>query len=151
MANKKRFSEKSRSNSRSILATGIVVLLLVGVFGLFIFMQETQAGAPSLQREISVARAYEMRKAGAFILDVRTPQEWNEYHIPGAALVPLNELQHRLDEVPLDQEVVIVCRSGNRSATARDILLSAGFENVTSMGDGMLEWQAAGYPTVSGQ
>jgi rhodanese-related sulfurtransferase len=151
MSNKKRFTEKNRPKNRFIPATGMVVLLLVGVFGLFVFMQETQAGAPSLPREIPVARAYEMREAGAFILDVRTPQEYDEFHIPGVPLIPLNELPDRLNEVPRDQEVVIVCRSGNRSATARDILFSAGFENVTSMGGGMLQWQAAGYPTVSGQ
>ncbi len=100
--------------------------------------------------EISVADAYAKREAGAFILDVRQPEEWNQVHIPGATLIPLGELQSRLSEVPSDQEVVVVCRSGNRSQQGRDILKNAGFEQVTSMAGGVNQWQAAGYPTVSG-
>jgi rhodanese-related sulfurtransferase len=54
-------------------------------------------------------------------------------------------------EVPPDQEIVVVCRSGNRSATCRDILPDAGLTHVTSMAGGMLDWQASGYPPVSGE
>jgi rhodanese-related sulfurtransferase len=147
---KKKIADKSAPN-RLILAVGLVVLILAGVFGMFMFMQDSPAAANSYPGEITVAQTFEKREAGAFILDVRTPQEWDEYHIPGAVLVPLNELRDRLDEIPDDQEVVVVCRSGNRSAAARDILRSAGFEQVTSMGGGMLQWAAAGYPTVAGQ
>jgi rhodanese-related sulfurtransferase len=151
MAKKKRTNQENGSRNKSILAVSMVVLLLVGGFGLFLFMQDTQAASSAYPREITVSQTYDKWEAGTFILDVRTQQEWEEYHIPGISLIPLNELQARLDEVPRDQEVVIVCRSGNRSATARDILLAAGFENATSMSGGMLQWQAAGYPTVSGQ
>jgi rhodanese-related sulfurtransferase len=91
-----------------------------------------------------------MRDSGAFILDVREPDEWNESHIPGATLIPLGELASRVDEVPQDQEVVVVCRSGNRSQQGRDILLSAGFTDVTSMAGGVNQWKAAGFETVSG-
>jgi len=101
-------------------------------------------------REISVAEAAAKRNTGAFILDVRQPEEWNEYHIPGATLIPLGELAARVAELPSDQEIVVVCRSGNRSAQGRDILLMAGFKQVTSMAGGLLEWRATGYPTVSG-
>ena len=75
---------------------------------------------------------------------------WNTVHIPGANLIPLGELASRVDELPKDQEIVVVCHSGNRSAKGRDILLKAGFTQVTSMAGGMTQWEAAGYPTVSG-
>jgi rhodanese-related sulfurtransferase len=104
----------------------------------------------SLPAEISVQDAYARRDAGAFILDVREPDEWNQGHIPGATLIPLLELKSRLSEVPKDQEVVVVCHSGNRSKQGRDILLKAGYEQVTSMKGGMTQWLAASYPTVSG-
>ncbi len=100
--------------------------------------------------EISVQDAFAKRESGAFILDVRQPEEWNQVHIPGATLIPLGELPNRLSEVPADQEVVVVCRSGNRSQQGRDILLKAGYEQATSMAGGMNQWQAAGYPTESG-
>jgi rhodanese-related sulfurtransferase len=103
-----------------------------------------------LPDEITVAEAAAKRDAGAFILDVRTPEEWNEVHIPGATSIPLDQLETRLTEVPKDKEVVVVCRSGNRSKPGRDILKNAGFPQVTSMSGGLKVWQAANLPTVTG-
>lgn len=80
------------------------------------------------------------------VLDVRTVEEWNEFHAPNTTLIPLDELASRVDEVPRDREIVVVCRSGNRSQQGRDILLNAGFEKVTSMTGGLNEWRARGYP-----
>jgi rhodanese-related sulfurtransferase len=97
-----------------------------------------------------VDEAHAKRDSGAFILDVRQPEEWNEFHVPDSTLIPLGELVARAAELPKDQEIVIVCRSGNRSAQARDILLDAGFTRVTSMAGGLNQWKAAGYPTITG-
>jgi rhodanese-related sulfurtransferase len=55
-----------------------------------------------------------------------------------------------VSEVPADQEIVVVCRSGNRSQSGRDILREAGLARVTSMAGGLKEWKAAGYPTETG-
>jgi rhodanese-related sulfurtransferase len=108
------------------------------------------AAAAPLPDTISVAEAATKREAGAFVLDVRQPDEWNEYHIPGSTLIPLDQLETRLSEVPRDKEVVVVCRSGNRSQPGRDVLKNAGFTQVTSMSGGLKEWKAAGLPTVAG-
>jgi phage shock protein E len=109
------------------------------------------AGAvEALPTQVSVAEARGLRDAGAFVLDVRQPEEWAAGHIPDATLIPLGELQARLVEVPKDRPVVVVCRSGNRSAQGRDILLAAGYPAVTSMSGGMNDWTAAGYPTTTG-
>ena len=110
----------------------------------------TPAATAPLPDTISVAEAAAKRDAGAFVLDVRDPDEWNEYHIPGSALIPLDQLETRLSEVPRDKEVVVVCRSGNRSQPGRDVLKNAGFTQVTSMSGGLKEWKAAGLPTVAG-
>jgi rhodanese-related sulfurtransferase len=83
---------------------------------------------------------------GAFVVDVRELSEWNQYHAPGTTLIPLGELASRLNEIPRDKPIVVVCRSGNRSQEGRDILLAAGFTQVTSMAGGLNEWRAAGYP-----
>lgn len=109
-----------------------------------------QAGAASLPTDMTISQADEKRSQGAFILDVRQPDEWNQVHIPGATLIPLGELSNRLKEVPKDREVVVVCRSGNRSQQGRDILRSAGYTRVTSMAGGVVQWQAQGLPVVSG-
>jgi len=155
MSNKKKSHKNtSRKNARQQFnptllwaGLGVIVLILAGVF---IFNPGKSATAEGLPREISVSEAASMRDTGAFILDVREPDEWNDSHIPGATLIPLGQLASRVNEVPQDQEVVVVCRSGNRSAQGRDILLSAGFENVTSMAGGINQWKAAGLETVSG-
>ena len=109
------------------------------------------APAGTLPAEISVADALAKRASGAFMLDVRQPDEWAEYHMPNSTLIPLEKLDARLSELPRDREIVVVCRSGNRSAAGRDILKQAGFQQVTSMAGGLAQWRAAGYPTVSGQ
>ncbi len=100
--------------------------------------------------EISTDEAYSLYQNDAFFLDVRTQEEWNEFHAPNATLIPLDELPDRLSELPKDELIVVVCRSGRRSASGRDILLDAGFTQVTSMAGGLTEWVANGYPTATG-
>lgn len=107
--------------------------------------------APGRINEISVDQAYQKREAGAFMLDVRQPEEWEAAHIPDATLIPLGELASRVAEVPKDQEIVVYCRSGNRSQEGARILQQAGFSNVSSMAGGIIQWNAAGYPTVTGK
>lgn len=107
------------------------------------------AGA-ALPLEASVAEAAALRDDGAFVLDVRQLDEWAAGHIPGATLIPLGELASRVAEVPRDRDIVVVCRSGNRSAQGRDILLGAGYATVTSMAGGMNDWVASGRPVVTG-
>jgi rhodanese-related sulfurtransferase len=110
---------------------------------------EAKAGA-TLPLEVSVADAAALRDGGALVLDVRQPDEWAAGHIEGATLIPLGELAARVAEVPRDRDVVVVCRSGNRSAQGRDILLGAGYAAVTSMAGGMNDWAASGSPVVTG-
>lgn len=101
--------------------------------------------------DIDAQQAAKLRDAGAFVLDVREPSEWVQVHVPGATLIPLGQLQARVNEVPKDKEVVVICHTGNRSKVGRDTLKQAGFTNVTSVNGGMNAWSAAGYPTTSGQ
>lgn len=138
-----------RKKSNSLLLWGLVALLVLGASAVWL-TSRTAAESTGYPREISVAAAAAKRDAGAFILDVRQPEEWNEFHVPGSTLIPLGELAARTDELPRDREIVVVCRSGNRSAQGRDLLLDAGFTQVTSMAGGVTQWKAAGYPTVRG-
>jgi rhodanese-related sulfurtransferase len=126
-------------------------LVILAAMGLYAFFggrggEDTTAVTP-YPMEISVQEAAAKRDAGAFILDVREQFEWDDYHIPGATLIPLGELASRVSEIPDDQEIVVVCRSGNRSQDGRDILKAYGLEQVSSMAGGMLDWRSAGYPT----
>ncbi|NOY99560.1 MAG: rhodanese-like domain-containing protein [Chloroflexi bacterium] len=125
---------------------GVAVLIVA----LIVASNNTQPTAATLPTEINVDQAYQRYNEGTFLLDVRTIEEWNEYHIPNTTLIPLDELPDRLDEVPRDQMIVVVCRSGNRSQIGRDILLQAGFEQVASMAGGVKTWRASGYPIETG-
>ena len=149
MAKQARRKAQQRKNHNTLWIWGVVALVMLGLAGVWLTTRGTTASS-SYPREISVEEAVDRRDAGAFILDVRQPEEWNEFHVPDSTLIPLGELASRVDELPKDQEIVIVCRSGNRSAQGRDVLLDAGFTQVTSMAGGLTQWRAAGYPTISG-
>ena len=87
----------------------------------------------------------DLNEQGAItVVDVREEWEYAEGHIVGAQLIPLGTLRDRVDEIPTDQPVVLVCRSGNRSGQAFRFLRQQGFENVHNMAGGMLAWEAAG-------
>ncbi len=87
------------------------------------------------------------------VLDVRTPGEFGAVHIAGASNVPLDLLREHHDEAVghLDDEVVLVCRSGQRATRAEETLRTAGLLNVHVLDGGMIAWEAAGFAVTRGQ
>lgn len=83
---------------------------------------------------------------GAVFVDVREAEEWGEGHIPGALHIPLGELSKRLSEVPSNTDLILVCRSGGRSAVATEFLLDNGYARAANLAGGMLAWEEAGHP-----
>ncbi|MCA9968111.1 MAG: rhodanese-like domain-containing protein, partial [Anaerolineales bacterium] len=81
-----------------------------------------------------------------FVIDVREQWEYDEGHIPNITLMPMGEIASRLSEIPTDKEVVVTCRSGNRSSQVATFLRDQGFTNVHNMEGGILAWQQAGLP-----
>jgi len=79
------------------------------------------------------------------ILDVRTLEEYKEGHIEDTILIPVSELESRLDELDPEEEVLVYCRSGVRSATASQILVDNGFSSVYNMLEGIIAWVNEGY------
>jgi len=146
--------KSTRTNTRSGLSTLLrkpaVQLAIVAFVVLIVYLIASAAGSggstsSALAREVNVDQAYQMyQQSNTFVVDVRTQEEWDEYHAPNTTLIPLDQLPNRLSEVPKDKEILVVCRSGNRSQQGRDILLSAGY-NATSMAGGLKEWYAKGY------
>jgi rhodanese-related sulfurtransferase len=135
---------KTKSRKRqTYLGIGVIAVILAVLSGIAWMVRTPQTNFP---RNVSVQQAYQLYEQGTFVLDVRTQEEWDQYHAPNTTLIPLDVLPDRLAEIPADQQVVVVCRSGNRSQVGRDILLDAGFEQVTSVDGGLQAWGAAGYP-----
>jgi rhodanese-related sulfurtransferase len=85
---------------------------------------------------------------GAFLLDVREPDEWDAGHVPGAQHIPLGQLSARSAEIPRAAEVYVICRSGARSARAAQALTGAGWQAL-NVDDGMHGWHAAGRPMTT--
>ena len=82
------------------------------------------------------------------ILDVREQTEWDHGHIDGSQHIPMSELGQRVDEVPGDQRVLVVCTMGGRSARAVAWLSQQG-HNAFNLDGGLIEWAGAGRPLVS--
>lgn len=101
-------------------------------------------------RNVDVRQGHAMRNNGALLLDVRELYEFDEVHAPGSKLIPLGELEYRLNEIRgyTGKPVVIICRSGRRSARAAEVLGKLGFTDVHNVSGGMLAWLAAGLPVV---
>jgi hydroxyacylglutathione hydrolase len=83
-----------------------------------------------------------------FVLDVRTGREWDAGHIAGAHHIHGGLLQERMDEVPRNREVAVICGSGYRGSIAASFLKRAGYERVANVLGGMTAWNAAGLATA---
>ncbi|MBE1466418.1 rhodanese-related sulfurtransferase [Kibdelosporangium phytohabitans] len=86
--------------------------------------------------------------ADVTLLDVREQNEWDAGHAPDALHIPMGELAGRLDELPSDQDVYVICRSGGRSARVTAYLNGNGWD-ATNVDGGMQSWHAAGKAMVS--
>lgn len=92
--------------------------------------------------DVSVDEALRLwQNKEAVIIDVRTPGEYREGHIPDVFNIPLDELENRMGEIPKDKKVVLICRTGNRSAQGTKLLRSKGFNNVFNSTGGMSTWK----------
>jgi len=90
--------------------------------------------------DVSSEQARQLVQAGARLVDVRTPSEFAAGHIPGAINIPLQQLDSRLAELPpKGTPLVVYCRSGNRSGSAKRVLENAGFSAVHDLGP-MSRW-----------
>lgn len=98
-----------------------------------------ELGAPILVEELS-----NRISAGTapLILDVRSPEEYEQGHVPGAINIPHSELENRIRELGMDesQELVVYCRSGRRAAIAENILLDNGYSSVRDLSGHWQEW-----------
>lgn len=100
--------------------------------------------------EIDV-EALATRSPEVIALDVREPEEYAHGHVPGAVNLPQADLASRLDELPRDRPIYVVCQAGLRSLRAAKFLKQVGFDQVASVRGGTDAWQVAGKPLVEGE
>jgi rhodanese-related sulfurtransferase len=103
-------------------------------------------------QDLNAKQFYEMmqKEKDVIILDVRTPQEYQEGHINNTINIPVQILGQQLDKLNnfKDKKILVYCRSGHRSAIASQTLDRAGFKNVYNLKGGLFEWKASGLPLV---
>ena len=102
-------------------------------------------------KSVSAADYMQMRHEPHTLVDVRQPAEWRAGHAKKAVHIPLGEIAKRMQELPEDKPLVVICASGNRSAMAATALAKNGFETVYNFSGGMGAWQGAGLPVSRGK
>lgn len=122
-------------------------LLTIALFCLLPLLAAAQAQA----RDIDVREAAALLRNppyGLIIVDVRTPEEFRQGHLPGAENMDFfgGPFDAQIRTLPKDAPVLLYCRTGNRSAAARDSMEKAGLTNILHMHEGITAWQKAGLP-----
>ncbi len=87
-------------------------------------------------------------KGSVFLLDVRTPDEFRQAHLQGAVLVPIDQIERRLGEIPKNRPVLVYCAVGSRSNAVAGFLAEKGYREVYNMRDGIVGWYRNNLPIV---
>ena len=127
----------------------IIFVVLALAAGAFYIMQMGSGNSDYGNVDVEEARDLIEEKADLVVLDVRMVPEFDSDHLEGAVNIPVEELGGRLSELNQNDELLVYCRTGNRSTTAVGILRESGYERIYHMDGGIAAWNSAGFPTVS--
>ncbi|KAF0219433.1 MAG: rhodanese y domain superfamily [Geobacteraceae bacterium] len=94
------------------------------------------------------AKALLAKNKNVFLLDVRTSEEYRQAHLHGSVLIPINELERRVAEIPRDRTIVVYCAVGSRSVPVAGFLAGKGYRDVYNMSDGIIGWYRNGFAIV---
>jgi len=99
-------------------------------------------------QEIKPTTALSLIEKGALLVDVREPHEveHKSFDVPNILLMPFSGLQKRFQEIPADRQVIIACRSGQRSMMAIRFLMNQGYSKALNLQSGMISWEREGLP-----
>jgi rhodanese-related sulfurtransferase len=131
----------------------LIAIIALGAIGLMNYLRtpptptETNPSAVSVRPTVQQLSVGELPQ-NVFVLDVRESWEYAQGHIPESTLIPLGQLANRLDELPKGEPIYVICRSGNRSQQAAELLVASGFREVYNVQGGMLAYERAGLPVA---
>lgn len=128
----------------------IIIFAVVGILAITAAFYTADFLKKSKYNNISVQEARDLieDKPELVILDVRTVSEFEEGHIENAINIPVDELENRLNELNKEDDLLVYCRTGNRSGTAVKILADAGYTKVYHMNEGISVWIQQGFPVI---
>jgi rhodanese-related sulfurtransferase len=102
-------------------------------------------------RNIDTDTAKEHYDNNVEFLDIREQHEFDQVRIPGSTLLPMSEMNNRWKEIPKDKEVVVYCRTGNRSLVLLGQLAQMGYTNLMNLEKGIVDWHQKQYPLEFGE
>ncbi|MEI6875809.1 MAG: rhodanese-like domain-containing protein [Spirochaetota bacterium] len=112
-----------------------IFFLVLAAFGIAFANSAPRVPAlPPLMDEKGLVALLADKEAKALLIDVRTAEEFAAGHIPGAILLPYDEIQAKFKEIDKERPIVVYCRSGHRSGIARTSLVGMGYRNVSDFG-----------------
>lgn len=130
-----------------------ILTALAGIFLVSCNSKPAQQRFVSDKETVTVKEAADIMKGNALMMDVRSAAEIEElaYDVKNIKNIPLDSLETRLSEIPKDKQVILVCRTDNRSGKAFELLKAKGFENMAVMKGGIQVWKDAGFPVKEGK
>ncbi len=137
---------------RFLILSLVILALVLAACGGSDDSDSKKSGASGSFQTITVNEAHDQLQANpdAIFVDVRTAEEYATGHAEGTRLIPVDEIGDRaLDELPKDKDIYVICRSGNRSKSASETLVSLGYEHVYNVDGGTNAWSSAGLPMSS--
>jgi rhodanese-related sulfurtransferase len=90
------------------------------------------------------------QRSDLFLLDVRTPGEYQQTRLAGARLIPIDQMIKRLAEVPKDRPILVYCAVGSRSSQVVNYLVRQGYPELYNLDGGIYSWAQHGYPVLQG-
>ena len=125
----------------------VKIFLLTSLAGLLLTTVATAA-----MQNISATDLQKLVKQNpeTYLLDVRTLGEYTQKRIKGAHLIPIDQVENRINEIPKNRPIIVYCETGVRSALVGRYLDRRGYQGVSNLSQGIMGWQVRGYPIESG-
>jgi parallel beta-helix repeat protein len=142
---KKNITKKGVANSLTKRTSNHFYLFFTVILTLFLSLPCIALANSYTDITVSEAKTMIESNPSLVILDVRNQSEYNSGHIRNAKLIPVYELESRLDELNINDEILVYCKVGGRSSVASEILASNGFSYVYNMLGGITAWINEGY------
>ena len=133
---------------RALFGPKVAPLIQAASLTLALLLFLAACGPKGSYENVGPEELSEALAAGAVVVDVRTPGEFAQGHVPGAINLPVEEVARWADRIPKDRPVYLYCRSGNRSRKAAEYLARKGYTNLYNVEGGVLAIARAGYPLV---
>ena len=130
-----------------MLKSLVKIFLLASLAGLLLTTVATAAmqniSAPDMQKITKQTPDF-------YLLDVRSLGEYTQKRIKGAHLIPIDQIENRINEIPKNRSIIVYCETGVRSALVGRYLDRLGYNRVSNLSQGIMAWQLRGYPIESG-